>query len=238
MTLAAIIVTVSFALPPRSLARVLFTGTARSTQAKASDSTSTQDQSNPQPQNSQNQPQGSQTPSPQSEPSGTPAHKSSTSTQPPKHKSSTKTAAQPDCNTISTNAAAQGPPEPAKPSAEASQAGSNPPPVKAAPPPANCPPQKKIVVQQGGTSEPSIQIVGGTDNSPARDANQLLQSTEDNLKKISGRQLTDNQKNVVTQIHQFMAQSKTATAAGDLESARTLAWKAQALSENLVNPEK
>jgi hypothetical protein len=43
---------------------------------------------------------------------------------------------------------------------------------------------------------------------------------------------------MVKQVRQFIDQSKTATAAGDLESARTLAWKAQLLSDELVNPQK
>jgi len=42
----------------------------------------------------------------------------------------------------------------------------------------------------------------------------------------------------VTQIRQFMAQSKAAVADGDMERARTLAWKAETLSEDLVNPPK
>jgi hypothetical protein len=43
---------------------------------------------------------------------------------------------------------------------------------------------------------------------------------------------------MVTQIHQFMDQSKTAVKDGDLERARTLAWKAQLLSEELVKPQE
>ena len=66
----------------------------------------------------------------------------------------------------------------------------------------------------------------------------MLESTEANLKKIAGRQLTPNQQDMVNQIRQFMDQSKTAAEAGDLERARTLAWKAQLLSEELIKPEK
>jgi hypothetical protein len=58
------------------------------------------------------------------------------------------------------------------------------------------------------------------------------------LKKIAGTQLTANQQDMVNQIHQFMDQSKSAVTAGDLERARTLAWKAQLLSEELVSPQK
>jgi hypothetical protein len=102
----------------------------------------------------------------------------------------------------------------------------------------NCPPSK-VIVQQGGTSEPSIQLGGGAGSttSPQRDtANQMLAATEANLKKISEQQLNSNQQDMVTQIRQFMQQSKAAVADGDLERARTLAWKAQLLSDELVKP--
>ncbi len=79
----------------------------------------------------------------------------------------------------------------------------------------------------------------GNQNSPQRDAtNQLLGSTEENLKKISGQQLSAAQQDTVTQIRQFMAQSKAAVTDGDMERARTLAWKAETLSEDLVKPPK
>ena len=95
-------------------------------------------------------------------------------------------------------------------------------------------------MKQGGTSEPSIQLAGGAAGAPTsreRDtANQLLGATEANLKKITGRQLSSNQQDMVNQIRQFMEQSKAAVDAGDLERARTLAWKAQLLSEDLVKP--
>jgi iron uptake system EfeUOB component EfeO/EfeM len=69
-------------------------------------------------------------------------------------------------------------------------------------------------------------------------AHQMLAETEQNLKKIAGRTLTANQQYMVSQVRQFMQQSKAATAAGDLDRARTLAWKAQLLSEELANPRK
>jgi hypothetical protein len=96
-------------------------------------------------------------------------------------------------------------------------------------------------VRHGGTSEPSIQLAGGPVGDKAsqeRDnANQMLGSTEENLKKIAGKQLTSNQQDMVNQIRQFMEQSKSAVAAGDLDRARTLAWKAHLLSEELVKPQ-
>ena len=66
----------------------------------------------------------------------------------------------------------------------------------------------------------------------------MLESADANLKKIAGRQLSSNQQDLVNQIRQFMGQSKTSSEAGDLERARTLAWKAKLLSEELVKPEK
>jgi len=66
----------------------------------------------------------------------------------------------------------------------------------------------------------------------------MLESTKANLKKIAGHPLSPNQQDMVNQTRQFMEQSKTAADAGDLERARTLAWKAQLLSEELVKPEK
>jgi len=105
----------------------------------------------------------------------------------------------------------------------------------------NCPPDK-VIVRQGGTAEPAIQLAGGPGGDQAsqkRDAaKRMLGSTEANLKKIAGLQLTADQQDTVSQIRRFVDQSKEALAAGDLERGQTLAWKAQLLSEDLVNPPK
>lgn len=102
----------------------------------------------------------------------------------------------------------------------------------------DCPPPK-IVVQQGGTVEQSIQLAGGDQASQKRvAANQMLGLTEANLKKIALLQLNDAQKDTVVQIRQFIDQSKDALATGDVERGNTLAWKAQVLSEDLVQPQK
>lgn len=107
--------------------------------------------------------------------------------------------------------------------------------------PGNCPPPK-IIVRQGGTTEPSIQLAGGpTADEAARKKgaiNQMLEVTDQNLKKAAARQLTSTQQDTVTQAKQFLEQSRAAVTDGDLERARTLAWKAQVLSEDLVNPAK
>jgi hypothetical protein len=105
----------------------------------------------------------------------------------------------------------------------------------------NCPPPK-IVVRQGGSVEPAIQLAGGTAGGQASQekatANQMVEATEENLKKIAGRQLSASEQEMITQIRQYIDQSKTAASAGDPERARNFAWKAQTLSEDLVKPEK
>jgi hypothetical protein len=122
------------------------------------------------------------------------------------------------------------------PSADAGEAGAAKP-----TPPQSCPPAK-IIVRQGGTTEPRIRLAGGPTAAEAarkRDAvNQLLGATNQNLKKTAGWQLSSSQRDTITQTRQFMEQSKAAMADGDVERARTLAWKAQLLSEDLVNPQK
>lgn len=65
---------------------------------------------------------------------------------------------------------------------------------------------------------------------------ELRSATEQNLKKIDTSQLTSSQQETVTQISQFLDQSKSAIAEGDMERGRNLALKAQLLSEELVKP--
>jgi hypothetical protein len=102
-----------------------------------------------------------------------------------------------------------------------------------------CPPAKKVVTN-GGTDEPTIELTHNTSEQQASQqrftTEQLRTATEENLKKIEGRQLNDSQQEIVSQIKQFMDQSKTAVAEGDLERGRSLAMKAQLLSEELIKP--
>jgi hypothetical protein len=101
-----------------------------------------------------------------------------------------------------------------------------------------CPPPKKVV-RNGGSEEPSIQLVGGENAEQAvhqRSTDQLTVATEENLKKIALRQLSPGQQEMVSQIKQFMDQSKTALAAGDLERGHNLALKAHLLSDELMKP--
>ena len=143
------------------------------------------------------------------------------------------------CDPPPTNGSSAGSnPEPPPPPASA-QEPSTPEPQK------NCPPsphqnQKKIV-QQGGITEQSIQLAGGSNDEATKkrgDANRLLATTQDNLKKLSGRQLSSAEESSVSQIVQFVRQSKDAADDGDLERAYTLALKAHLLSDDLVSPRK
>ncbi len=114
--------------------------------------------------------------------------------------------------------------------------------ASAAPSPAkDCPPSK-IIVRHGGSKEPSIQLAGRPSaelSAQQRNGiNQLLGVSDQNLKRVAEMQLSAAQQDTVLQTRQFMEQSKVAMAAGDFERARTLAWKAQLLSEDLVKPEK
>lgn len=174
-------------------------------------------------------------PSAQKSQSQTPAKPHTTSKRTRKKK-----ALPPDCNASATYPSASTVSKtPSSSSPSPTGSDSNDPVATSAP--KNCPPPK-IIVRHGGTSEPSIQLAGGPSADEAarkKDAiNQLLGRTDENLKKSTGRQLTSVQQDSVTQMRQFMEESKKAMADGDLERARTLAWKAEVLSEDLVNPEK
>lgn len=101
-----------------------------------------------------------------------------------------------------------------------------------------CPPPKKVV-RNGGSDEPAIQLQGGTPAELAsneRSTEQLTAATEENLKKIAGRQLNSSQQDMVSQIKEFVEQSKQAIAAGDPERGHNLAMKARLLSDELVKP--
>jgi hypothetical protein len=234
MTLAAILLGIVFPLQGFLLQSTAVYAQIQATPAsKPADSTQIQVQSASQPQN----PPPSQAPS------------TSTTASPPakpirslRHK---KKVVQPDCNATTkpgtTSSAANTAPS-GKSATQSAAGGSSPTSAKGSTP-SNCPPTK-VVVRQGGTSEPAIQLAGDASGSPlpstnaCHDAAQCLQSAEENLKKISAQQLDSNKQEMVGQVRQFMDQSKAATKAGDLDRARTLAWKAQTLSEELVTPQK
>ncbi len=101
----------------------------------------------------------------------------------------------------------------------------------------NCPPSKKIV-RNGGATEPSIELLGGTGGIEASNeratTDQLLAATQGNLSRVHGKALTANQQDMVTQIHEFMSQSREAVVEGDMDRGRMLALKARLLSDELV----
>jgi hypothetical protein len=96
----------------------------------------------------------------------------------------------------------------------------------------------KVVVKNGGTTDPAEKISPSVSQQQAssqrQNSGQLLASTGANLKKISGRQLTTSQQDMVRQIQQYMEQAKAAGDAGDLEREHNFALKADLLSEELV----
>ena len=72
------------------------------------------------------------------------------------------------------------------------------------------------------------------DSSERRKSGQLLTATEANLKSLGDRKLSPEQQATVTQIRQFMDQSRAALDAGDLTQGYNLASKANVLSEELT----
>jgi len=96
------------------------------------------------------------------------------------------------------------------------------------------------VVHRGSTAEPTTQLTPEISQEQAarqrQNTNQLLASTDESLQKLSGRQLTKDEQETVTQIRKYMEQVKAADAAGDLQRAYKLAVKAHLLSDALVKP--
>ena len=97
-----------------------------------------------------------------------------------------------------------------------------------------------VVVRNGGTIDSQGQI-----SSPASDqqtteriknTNSLLSATTTNLQKISRKQLTPSQQDMVMQIRNYMRQSRLIAGNGDMQGANNLAVKAHLLSEELVKP--
>jgi len=97
---------------------------------------------------------------------------------------------------------------------------------------------KKTVVRHGSTAEPITQLSPGITQQQAAQQRQRIQqalaSTDSNLQKLSGTQLTPDKQETVGQIRKFMEQSKEASKSGDLQRAENLAQKAQLLSKDLV----
>jgi hypothetical protein len=99
---------------------------------------------------------------------------------------------------------------------------------------------RKKVVRNGSTTEPAVQIapsVSGRQASKAlRSTDQLLATTDANLKRLSASTLTAAQEATVTQIKNYMEQSRKAADNGDPQRAYNLAHKANLLSTELATP--
>ena len=96
------------------------------------------------------------------------------------------------------------------------------------------------VVKNGGTVEPTVDLSPEVTQKQASEqtvrTNQLLASSDANLKKISGRQLSASQQDTVKQIQSYMDQAETAKKNGDMQRAYNFAVKANLLSAELAGP--
>ncbi len=97
---------------------------------------------------------------------------------------------------------------------------------------------RKIVVREGGASEPAALIAPGMSPAEAtrqrQNAEQLLGSTDDKLKRLAERTLDARQQETVGQIRNYMDVARSALKEGDVRRANTLAQKAHLLSEDLT----
>ena len=105
--------------------------------------------------------------------------------------------------------------------------------------PAGTTPEKKVV-KNGGIDEPTVDLSSGVNqqqaSQQAKRADDLLASSDANLKKISGRQLSASQQDTVKQIQSYMDQAETFKKNGDMQRAYNLAVKANLLSAELAGP--
>ena len=96
----------------------------------------------------------------------------------------------------------------------------------------------KVVVRNGGAKDNTSQLSPGISKEQEQhdreNTNQLLTTTDANLKTVAGRQLNASQQSMLNQIHTYVSQSKAASSAGDLPRAHTLAYKAHLLSDELA----
>jgi hypothetical protein len=101
-------------------------------------------------------------------------------------------------------------------------------------------PQSKIVVRNGSTAEPAVELSPSLSTSQASQERQttaqLLAITDNNLKKIPVQSLNANQRDSMSEILNYVEQSKAALKTGDLQRAQNLAAKARLLSDDLAKP--
>jgi hypothetical protein len=96
----------------------------------------------------------------------------------------------------------------------------------------------RVVVHRGGAVEVTAQLAPGMTQKQAlqerEKTEQLLVLTDENLKKVEARQLTAAQQSTVATVRTYMRQSKVAADSGDITRARTLAYKAHLLTDDLI----
>ena len=108
---------------------------------------------------------------------------------------------------------------------------------KSAPPTDDGQPHK-VVIRHGGASDAIAQILPGITQEVAikqrENAEQLLVSSESNLKELAGRTLNLNRQEIVVQIRQYVDGARIALKESDTQRAHTLALKAYWLSDDLL----
>ena len=96
----------------------------------------------------------------------------------------------------------------------------------------------KVVIRYGGASDAIAQILPGITQEEAikqrENAEQLLVSSESNLKELAGRTLNLNRQEIVVQIRQYVDGARIALKESDTQRAHTLALKAYWLSDDLL----
>lgn len=96
----------------------------------------------------------------------------------------------------------------------------------------------KVVIRNGGAKGDAAQLSPAGNQEQAlhnrENTAQLLATTDENLKRLAGRQLSLEQQSTLDQIRSYIRQSNAASEAGDLARARTLAYKAHLLSDDLA----
>lgn len=106
-----------------------------------------------------------------------------------------------------------------------------------APPNPTTPTPPRVVISEGASSHGNAQAANGTPQDSGANyqatTQQLLDGAENNLRNLK-RQLSDNEQSMVSQIRDYIAQSKKATSEGDDVRAHNLAFKARLLSDELV----
>jgi hypothetical protein len=105
-------------------------------------------------------------------------------------------------------------------------------------PPGETPPTK-TVVRNGSAADPTVDLSPGQDQQQAAHpieerTEELLASSEANLKKLSEVQLGAGQQDVVKQTKSYTDQAKKAASEGDVQRAYSLAVKANLLAETTL----